>query len=90
MTEEDKTETSSDTVEFKPDPKHKFIVLNITTSYGKRYTCRTVEELQTFIDNYKEDKKFKRDEDINIDIGWGRMNEEEYGYVPACKYFIKL
>ena len=145
MNEEDKTETSSDTAEFKPvnllkaddntlilialadifnippsenqfgqtytaitelkaaldggllqypapakPPHEKFIVINITTSYGKQYTCRTVADLETFIVNYMKEKKFKRDEDVNIQIGWSRMNEEEFGMVPACKYFLNL
>jgi len=73
-----------------PEPRMKHLVLNITTSFGKRYTCRTVEELETYIENVKVEKKLKRDEDVDIQLGFGRMTEAEYGQVPACKYFIKL
>ncbi len=71
------------------DPNKKILVLHITTSFGKRYTCRTVEALEIFIDNYKADKKFKRDEDVNIELGFGRVTQEAYDAILACKYFIK-
>ena len=73
----------------KTDPNAKFIVLTLTNIYGKTFTCRTVEELDTFFTNYTADKSIKRDEDIGVSLGWGRMTETEYGRVPACKYFIK-
>ena len=71
------------------DPNKKIIVLNITTGFGKMFTCRTAEQLGQFIDNYKAEKKLKRDEDVNIQIGYGRMNQAEYDQVPECKYFDK-
>lgn len=71
------------------DPNQKIIVLNITTGFGKVFTCRTAEQLGQFIDNYKAEKKLKRDEDVNIQIGYGRMNQAEYDQVPECKYFDK-
>lgn len=67
----------------------KMLVLHLVTSFGKRYTCRTVAELETFIDNYKREKNLKRDEDVDIQIGFGRMTQAEYDNIPACKYFIK-
>ena len=73
----------------RTDPDKKSLVLHITTTFGKHYTCRTVEELETWIDNFKAEKKLKRDEDVGIQIGFGRMTESEYAQVPACKYFIK-
>ncbi len=72
-----------------PDPNKKIIVLNITTGFGKVFTCRTAEQLGQFIDNYKAEKRLKRDEDVNIQIGYGRMNQAEYDQVPECKYFDK-
>lgn len=81
----------------KPDPDVKFVVLHITTNFGKHYTCRTVEQLETFIDNRlaalranpaNKNRKI-RDEDVGIQIGFGRMTESQYGQIPACKYFIK-
>ena len=71
------------------DPNKKIIVLNITTGFGKTFTCRTAEQLGQFIDNYKAEKRLKRDEDVNIQIGYGRMNQAEYDQVPECKYFSK-
>lgn len=65
------------------------LVLHITTSFGKRYTCRTVEELEAYIDNVKAEKKLKRDEDVDVMIGFGRMTQAAYDKRPACKYFIK-
>jgi hypothetical protein len=76
-------------VERKIDPNKKNIVLHITTNFGKTFTCRTAEQLGQFIDNYKADKKLKRDEDVNIQIGYGRMTQAEYDQVPECKYFDK-
>ena len=75
----------------KPDkfPHEKVLVLHITTSFGKRYTCRTVEQLETYIDNIKKEKKLKRDEEVDIQIGFGRMTRAAYDSLPACKYFIK-
>ena len=71
------------------DPNKKILVLHITTSFGKRYTCRTVEELANYIDNVKKEKKLKRDEDVDIQLGFGRMTQAAYDSLPACKYFIK-
>ncbi len=68
---------------------NKILVLHITTSFGKCYTCRTVEELETYIDNIKKEKNLKRDEDVDIQLGFGRMTQAEYDRIPACKYFIK-
>ena len=71
-------------------PTHeKFVVLHIITGFGKIFTCRTAEQLGRFIDNYKAEKKLKRDEDVNIQIGYGRMTQAEYDLVPECKYFDK-
>ncbi len=87
-----KDEVDSGILQYPPPakaPHEKSVVLHITTSFGKRYTCRTMDELEIFIDNYKIDKKRKRDEDVDITIGFGRMTEEAYAQVPACKYFIK-
>ncbi len=64
-------------------------ILHITTSFGKRYTCRTVDELALFYKNYKKAKNLKRDEDVDIQIGFGRMTRAAYDNIPACKYFIK-
>ncbi len=71
------------------DQGRNILVLHITTSFGKQYTCRTVEELETYIDNVKKEKKLTRDEDVDIQIGFGRMTQTAYGQLPACKYFIK-
>ena len=71
------------------DPNAKILVLHITTSFGKRYTCRTVDELKLYIDNIKTEKKLKRDEDVDIMLGFGRITQSEYAKIPACKYFIK-
>ena len=71
------------------DPDAKFVVIHLSNSFGKRWTCRTIEQLDIFLTNYKSEKKRKRDEDIDITLGWGRMTEAEYAQVPACKYFIK-
>lgn len=72
----------------------KILVLHLTTSFGKHYTCRTVDELETYIDNIKKEIKRKRgrnvrDEDIDLQIGFGRMTQAAYDTIPACKYFIK-
>ncbi len=72
------------------DPNKKSLVIHMTTGYGKRYTCRTVAQLEEFLDNYKIAKKRKRDEDIDIMLGFGRMTQAEYDLVPECEFFKKL
>ena len=73
----------------KPDPNERFLVLHITTGYGKRYTCKTVGQLAEFVSNYKRVKNRKRDEDVPISLGWGRMSQQEYEHVPECEFFSK-
>lgn len=67
------------------EPKDKKIpVLHIITELGKRYTCRTVEELDTFMVNFK-----KRHPRIDLQISHGRMRESEYNKIQLSEYFIK-
>lgn len=67
----------------------KIHVLNITTTFGKNYVCRTADELATFYKNYKKEKNLKRDEDVDIRIGFRTMSKAEFDRQPACKYLIK-
>ncbi len=84
------------------DPNKKILVLHLLNRFGKRYTCRSVEELEAYIDNVKAERKRKsakpikvRDEDVDIQIGFGRMTQAAYNALPDgntppnCKYFTK-
>lgn len=59
-------------------------VLYITTDLGQRYTCRTVEDLDTFMTNFKKDHP-----NPDLQISLGRMKQSEYNKIQLSKYFTK-
>lgn len=74
-----------------PDPNKMIFVLHLVNPFGKRETCRTVEAIENYVTNYKLMKSKPgrkcRDEDIPLQICFGRMTEIEYSRLPACHLF---
>jgi hypothetical protein len=64
----------------------KIDVLVLTTDFGQKFYCRTVEELGTFLKNFK-----KLNPQGDVSVSHARMTETEFSHIPvtgeAAKYF---